>query len=42
MIEINPLALTKQGVVLAADSKVTIDSNAMYRQKELAAQQDKT
>jgi succinyl-CoA synthetase beta subunit len=37
MIEINPLVLTKQGVVMAADSKVTIDDNALYRQKELAA-----
>lgn len=42
MIEINPLVLTKQGVVMAADSKVTIDSNALYRQKELAVQEDKT
>jgi len=32
MIEINPLITTKQGQVLAADSKVTIDSNAAYRQ----------
>ena len=42
MIEINPLVLTKQGVVMAADSKVTIDSNALYRQMELAKQEDKT
>lgn len=42
MIEINPLVLTKQGVVMAADSKVTIDSNAEFRQKELFAQEDKT
>jgi len=27
---------------MAADSKVTIDSNALFRQKELAAQEDKT
>ena len=37
MIEINPLVVTKGGVVMAADSKVVIDSNALYRQKELAA-----
>ena len=37
MVEINPLITTKDGKVLAADSKVTIDSNAAYRQKELAA-----
>ena len=42
MVEINPLVLTKDGKVLAADSKVTIDSNALFRQKELAAQEDKT
>lgn len=37
MVEINPLVLTKDGQVLAADSKVTIDSNALFRQKDLAA-----
>jgi succinyl-CoA synthetase beta subunit len=31
MIEINPLVLTKSGVVMAADSKVTIDGNAEFR-----------
>ena len=42
MIEINPLVLTKQGVIMAADSKVTIDGNASFRQKDLFAQEDKT
>ena len=42
MVEINPLVLTKDGRVLCADSKVTIDSNALYRQKDLAEQEDKT
>lgn len=42
MVEINPLVLTKQGKVLCADSKVTIDSNAQFRQKELFDQEDKT
>lgn len=42
MIEINPLVLTKQGVVMAADSKVTIDGNAEFRQKDLFSQEDKT
>jgi succinyl-CoA synthetase beta subunit len=42
MIEINPLVTTKQGTVLAADSKVTIDSNAAYRQNELAEAEDQT
>jgi len=31
MVEINPLVLTSDGRVLCADSKVTIDSNALYR-----------
>lgn len=31
MIEINPLVLTKGGQVLAADSKITIDDNAVFR-----------
>jgi len=31
MVEINPLVLTKEGEVLAADSKITIDSNALFR-----------
>lgn len=42
MIEINPLVLTKEGKVLCADSKVTVDSNAAYRQKDLFDQEDKT
>jgi len=31
MVEINPLVLTKEGKVLAADSKITVDSNATFR-----------
>lgn len=42
MVEINPLVLTNEGKVLAADSKITVDSNALYRQKDLADQEDKT
>lgn len=42
MVEINPLITTKEGQVMAADSKVTIDSNASFRQKELADQEDHT
>lgn len=42
MVEINPLVLTKEGKVLAADSKITIDSNAGFRQKDLVAQEDTT
>ena len=45
MLEINPLATVKQnGVekVLVIDSKVSIDENAGFRQKELAEIIDKT
>jgi succinyl-CoA synthetase beta subunit len=31
LIEINPLVLTKDGEILAADSKITIDDNAKFR-----------
>lgn len=42
MIEVNPLVLTTDKRVLCADSKVTIDSNALHRQKELASWEDLT
>lgn len=31
LIEINPLALLADGTIVAADSKVTIDDNALFR-----------
>jgi succinyl-CoA synthetase beta subunit len=37
LVEINPLVLLAGGVVVALDSKVTIDDNAMSRQPEIAA-----
>jgi succinyl-CoA synthetase beta subunit len=36
LVEINPLVLLTDGRVVALDSKVTIDDNALYRQPELA------
>ena len=36
LVEINPLALLRGGVVVALDAKVTIDDNALWRQPELA------
>lgn len=36
MIEINPCALTPDGKVVAADAKVSIDDNALFRHKEYA------
>jgi len=40
LLEINPLVITKAGDVHCLDAKVTIDGNALYRQKELAAMRD--
>jgi len=37
LAEINPLALTNDGQVLAADAKILIDDNALPRQKEYAS-----
>lgn len=34
MIEINPVALTPDGKLIAADAKVSIDENALFRKKE--------
>ncbi|MEO7020011.1 MAG: ADP-forming succinate--CoA ligase subunit beta [Ktedonobacteraceae bacterium] len=35
--EINPLVLTRDGQVIAADAKIVIDDNGLYRQKEYAS-----
>jgi succinyl-CoA synthetase beta subunit len=40
MVEINPLVETADGDVLCLDSKVSFDSNAMYRQKAIAEMRD--
>lgn len=37
MVEINPVVMTQDGKLLAADAKITIDTNAEFRQKELFA-----
>lgn len=37
MIEINPCALTPDGKLIAADAKVSIDENALFRHAEYAA-----
>ena len=33
LVEVNPMALTKEGHVLAVDGKVTLDDNASFRQE---------
>ena len=40
LVEINPLILTADDQVLALDAKVDIDSNAMFRHKDLLAYRD--
>lgn len=42
LIEINPLVLTTDGSVIAADSKIVIDDNAVFRQKDIKAEEDTT
>src|SRR5256714_13124072 len=37
LAEINPLALTADGQVQAADAKIIIDDNGLFRQKEYAS-----
>ena len=40
LAEINPLALTRDGRVMALDAKFNFDSNALFRQPEIAAMRD--
>ncbi len=40
LAEINPLALTKRGDLVALDAKMNIDDNALYRHPELMALRD--
>lgn len=37
MVEINPCALTPEGKLIAADAKVAIDENSLFRHKDYAA-----
>ncbi|RLT40023.1 MAG: ADP-forming succinate--CoA ligase subunit beta [Chloroflexi bacterium] len=40
--EINPVVVTKDGRLLAADAKFSIDDNAEYRQKAIVEQRDRS
>jgi succinyl-CoA synthetase beta subunit len=42
LIEINPLVLTKENQLIAADTKFSIDDSAMFRQKDLFNIRDKS
>lgn len=35
LVEINPLVMTKEGVLIAIDAKMTFDDNALYRQPRI-------
>ena len=40
LLEINPLIVTSTGQLVALDCKMSVDDNALYRQKALAEQRD--
>jgi len=42
MFEINPVLKTSDNKIIAVDSKVTLDANALYRHKDYAAMRDKS
>jgi malate-CoA ligase subunit beta len=42
MLEINPLAITTDGDLLALDAKASFDANALYRHRELAELRDRS
>lgn len=42
MFEINPVLKTSDDKIIAVDSKVRLDENALYRHKDLAGMRDKT
>ncbi len=42
LVEVNPLALTTGGDILAVDAKVSIDDNALYRHPDIADMRDES
>ncbi|MEZ5585693.1 MAG: ADP-forming succinate--CoA ligase subunit beta [Sedimenticolaceae bacterium] len=40
LVEINPLVVTPDGDLIALDAKINLDSNALYRHKDLLAMRD--
>jgi succinyl-CoA synthetase beta subunit len=41
-VEVNPLAVTTDGQLVALDAKFNFDDNALYRQKDIVAMRDTT
>jgi len=40
LVEVNPLVITAEGAVVAADAKVTVDDNALFRHPDIADMRD--
>ncbi len=40
LAEINPLVITKQGMLMALDGKISVDDNALFRHSDLADMRD--
>ena len=40
LVEVNPLVITAEGAVVAADAKVTIDDNALFRHPDIEEMRD--
>ena len=40
LVEVNPLVVTPQGELIALDAKINLDSNALYRHKDLLRMRD--
>jgi succinyl-CoA synthetase beta subunit len=40
LVEVNPLAVTERGGLIALDGKIVTDDNALFRQKALASRKD--
>ena len=41
-MQVNPLAETRDGTLMAADAKLGFDDNAFFRQKELFSMRDES
>ena len=42
LVEINPLVLTKEGIVVALDAKLDIDDNSAFRHRDIEEMEDKS
>lgn len=42
LVEVNPLALTAKGILMAIDAKIVFDDNALYRHPDVLSLFDPT